>query len=227
MIPLDLLQELDKKPTYQAALTKVQEILATAKNRIIIGIAGIPGSGKSTLADYLSYRLNLQHPGQVASVSMDGFHLSKTQLNQLPEPEAAFARRGAPWTFDSANYCNTLKNFKSTPHQPLVWPSFDHSHGDPIPDGVSIPPEVKILIVEGLYVLHQDHGFEEASDVLDHRWFLDLDFELAMHQLAARHQHSWGITREQAILRIAANDELNAQIAQQSKNNADYIVHIK
>jgi pantothenate kinase len=40
---------------------------------------------------------------------MDGFHLTKAQLQEMPNPQAAFARRGAPWTFDPAALAQRLK----------------------------------------------------------------------------------------------------------------------
>ena len=37
-------------------------------------------------------------------VCMQGFHLSRRQLNVLPSPEEAYARRGAPWTFNAGAF---------------------------------------------------------------------------------------------------------------------------
>lgn len=226
MIPSDLLKKLDHNSIYQDALAKIHELLPTIKSRVIIGIGGIPGSGKSTLAEYICNRINLQYPNQVASVSMDGFHLSKAQLSAMADPEAAFARRGAPWTFDSESFVEHLRHFKQHPSKPLSWPSFDHAYGDPVFNGSIIEPNVKILIVEGLYVLHQQHGFEKASEFLDFRWFIHLELEHAMTQLALRHQQAWGISAEEAKRRILTNDALNAQIANLSQQYADHILHI-
>lgn len=36
-----------------------------------------------------------------AIVPMDGYHLTRHQLDQFPNPREAHARRGAPWTFDA------------------------------------------------------------------------------------------------------------------------------
>lgn len=226
MIKTTLFQQLDSNPYYQDALAKVKEYAKQKSSRFIIGIAGIPGSGKSTLADYLADRANLITPGQVLSVSMDGFHFSKAQLNTFPEPEAAFARRGAPWTFDSQLFCETLAQFKQAPKRDIFWPSFDHAHGDPIENDVIIPASTKILIVEGLYVLHQDHGFEGAQQWIDESWFIDLDYDRAMQQLIKRHQQAWGFTESQARQRIEQNDGLNAQIAAQSKTLADFVLPV-
>jgi pantothenate kinase len=47
---------------------------------------------KSTLARQLVDAVNAQMPDVYATVlGMDGFHLSKAQLRQLPDPDLAFA----------------------------------------------------------------------------------------------------------------------------------------
>ena len=223
----DLYRKLDQSQTYQDALLRVQHRLDTGHSRYIIGIAGLPGSGKSTLGDYIALRLNQTHPNQVISVSMDGFHLSKAQLSTFPDVEAAFARRGAPWTFDSQRFYQHLVDFKQPDQKPLTWPSFDHTQGDPVEGSIIIPSEARILIVEGLYVLHNQHGFEHVQKLLDEKWFIDLPIEAAMKQLAKRHQQAWGISLDEAQQRIASNDALNAQIVEQTKNRADYFLSVK
>jgi pantothenate kinase len=44
---------------------------------------------------------------------MDGFHLTKAQLELTPDPAYAFARRGAPFTFDAQGLVDTLSRLKS------------------------------------------------------------------------------------------------------------------
>ena len=66
--------------------------------RVIVGLVGLPGSGKSTLAKSLQASVNASLDAQrMLSIGMDGFHLTKKQLAELPNPQKAFARRGAPW----------------------------------------------------------------------------------------------------------------------------------
>ncbi|MFD1384145.1 hypothetical protein ACFQ45_12245 [Rhodanobacter aciditrophus] len=216
----DLYQHLDTLPSYQDALAHLITLSQQPK-RVIIAIAGLPGSGKSTIAEYLAARATERGIDCITSVSMDGFHLSKAQLRALPDPEAAFNRRGAPWTFDSESYTDTLKSFKEQPDNTLYWPSFDHSIGDPVDKAIMIPTATKVLIVEGLYVLHRDHGFEHSQSYLDEKWYIDIPMERAMTQLAERHQQAWGFTLEQAHHRIETNDGLNAQIAANTAHNAN------
>ena len=89
------------------ALAKIQDAL-NKPHRTLIGLTGGPGSGKSTFAEYVTSYFSTQQK-QTISLSMDGFHLSKAQINALPNAEEAFARRGAPWTFDSSAFTKCVK----------------------------------------------------------------------------------------------------------------------
>src|SRR5919202_3377126 len=83
--------------------------LASPAHRWLIGMAGVPGAGKSTLAARLADAVNAcTAPNTVIALGMDGFHLTKAELNQMPDPSEAFARRGAPWTFDTRALAHRL-----------------------------------------------------------------------------------------------------------------------
>ncbi|XVF80896.1 hypothetical protein PTKIN_Ptkin15bG0111800 [Pterospermum kingtungense] len=95
------------------SVTIVNESNAWKSCRHIVGLAGPPVK-----------------PLDVAVVMpMDGFHLYRSQLDAMENPEEAHAKRGAPWTFDPVLLLNCLKNLRN---QGSVYaPSFDHGVGDP------------------------------------------------------------------------------------------------
>ncbi len=96
--------------------------LSLGQKRWIVGLAGTPGSGKSTLAARLSEAVNQLHgAGTMVALGMDGFHLPKAALLQLPDPEAAFVRRGAPWTFDVEELAARLSRIGSG-REEVEWP---------------------------------------------------------------------------------------------------------
>lgn len=70
--------------------------------RVLVGLCGTPGSGKSQLAKHVVERINaVQKDQQLAVVvGMDGWHLTRAQLAQMPDPQLAKDKRGAAWTFD-------------------------------------------------------------------------------------------------------------------------------
>ncbi len=47
-------------------------------------------------------------------VCLQGFHLSRRQLNVLPNPEEAYARRGAPWTFNGGAFYQAVLHLRET-----------------------------------------------------------------------------------------------------------------
>jgi pantothenate kinase len=201
----------------------LQLMEADASKRIVIGVVGLPGSGKSTLAAKLVDAVNQRTDSQSAvALSMDGFHLTKAALAQFADPVAALARRGSPWTFDPAGLALKLQQLRNNPDESTTWPDFQHGVGDPVADAINVNPDTQLIIVEGLYLLHREHGWN-LSGLLDECWYLDTSMDVAMQRLVKRHMASWGFSREQALDRLAMNDKLNADIVLQSRERADYL----
>jgi pantothenate kinase len=65
--------------------------------------------------------------------------------------------------------------------------NFAHDVGDIVADAIVVPAHVKLVIVEGLYLLLDDEGWRDASALLDERWYLDTPMDVAMERLAQRH----------------------------------------
>jgi pantothenate kinase len=198
--------------------------LEAATPRWIIGLAGVPGSGKSTLAARLAEAVNTRSaPNTLVALSMDGFHFTKAELRQFPNPAEAFARRGAPWTFDANALQQRLQRLHAAAGgADIPWPGFEHAVGDPVEGAYTVPASARLVIIEGLYLLHPADGWEAISPLFDERWYLDTPMETAMERLALRHMQAWGITRDQAEHRIATSDGLNAALVRDSARFADW-----
>ena len=209
---------LDQLPSPSSTRLDVQR----GQSRHLVALSGLPGSGKSTLAAYLAHEVNARQPGTMMALGMDGFHLTKAQLRQMPNPQAAFARRGAPWTFDVRALSERLQLLRDSNDKTVAWPDFQHGIGDPVEDAFVVAPSVRLILIEGLYLLRCVDGWESVSEIFDERWFLDTPFEIAMDRLLSRHMDSWQMTREQAEERIASNDRLNVQTVVEDANNADW-----
>lgn len=192
--------------------------------RRLIALAGVPGSGKTTLAARLADEVNaLAGPGTLAVLGMDGFHLTRAELSRLPDPDEALARRGAPWTFNPQALAERLRALRDgAGRAPVAWPDFQHDVGDPVEAAFTVPAAVRLVLVEGLYLLHEADGWGAVGQSFDERWYLDVPLEIAMERLAARHMAAWGLSRADAESRIAANDRLNAGTVLESRNSADW-----
>jgi pantothenate kinase len=191
-----------------------------SSSRLIVGISGIPASGKSTLAKQITEFTNVllqqnwsEHRSQTQAilVGLDGWHLTRAQLDALPDPKLAHDRRGIHWTFDGEAYCSFVdvlrQSLPSRESKIITAPSFDHAKKDPVPDAISIFPFHRIVIIEGLYTLLSVDPWRKASALLDERWFLDIDFDTATERIIQRHVIT-GVAKDvdEAIWRAREND---------------------
>lgn len=189
------------------------------KSQLLIGIAGPPGVGKSTTSRRLK-----QLVADSEILSMDGYHFYRKQLEQFDNPEEAFLRRGAPWTFDAVQFVTDLTNLKVTGFG--SFPSFDHGAGDPKEDDISITMEHKVVFVEGNYLLLSEEPWCFVKDLLDSSYFITSDLTTIEDRIIKRHM-SVGRSKEVAIDRFQRNDSLNAQLILASAERADQIIQTR
>ncbi|CAK7201670.1 hypothetical protein SEUCBS139899_004379 [Sporothrix eucalyptigena] len=203
--------------------------------RVLIAIAGIPGSGKTTLAHAVVEGLNkkvgipprnqkddgglpVKDPPEVAiAVPMDGFHLFREQLAAMPDPEFAFNRRGAEFTFDGNAFVAVVEALRQPINRDLpatLLPAFDHAVKDPVADQIVVGPQQRIVVFEGNYVCLNKSPWVRASKpgVMDERWFVDVDFAVARKRLIKRHVAA-GIAEDEeaAAKRADENDLVNGR----------------
>ncbi|KAL0052381.1 hypothetical protein WJX82_001231 [Trebouxia sp. C0006] len=157
--------------------------------KYMVGIAGVPGSGKSTTAREVCAKINTMRPRLdrhhvAVVVGMDGYHYTRQQLDQFPDPDEAHARRGAYWTFDGAAFVEKMHELRAKGEATL--PSFDHGVGDPVPDGVTVIPQNKIILVEGNYLLLDIPPWSKLTKVFNETWYIDCDIDTAMERVLQR-----------------------------------------
>ncbi len=186
-----------------------------------VGLAGNPGSGKSTLAKALKERLGVR----ITVILMDGYHYYRSELNGMRNPVEAFARRGAPFTFNALKFVNALITARSKGEG--SFPDFDHSLGDPVEDVIKLTRGPQIVLVEGNYLLlDQEPWTQLKTKVFDETWFLDVPIPECNRRLLERHIKT-GLTEQQAQQRVETNDSKNAElIMARSPRNADRVIRI-
>ena len=181
--------------------------------RLVIGLCGIPASGKSSFAQVVVKRVNQisanGSDGEIAIyIGLDGWHLSRSALAAFPDPQEAFARRGAHWTFSATGYVDFVSKLRAPiTDLPIHAPSFSHALKDPVEDDLQVTSSHRIVLIEGLYVFLNVEPWSVAGHLLDERWFLEVDLEVARERLVQRHVKS-GVTDnlEDAMLRARDND---------------------
>ncbi|MFJ8581659.1 nucleoside/nucleotide kinase family protein [Micromonospora sp. NPDC093277] len=191
--------------------------LAGAGPRQLLGIAGAPGAGKSTLAE----RIVAEVGAAARLVPMDGFHLAQSELVRLGRAD----RKGAPDTFDANGFVSVLRRLHRLEPTSVWAPAFRRDLEEPIAGAIEVPPEVRLVVTEGNYLLLRDDPWEEVRPLLHQAWFLDLDAELRLSRLAARHE-AYGKTPEQARAWALGSDEANAARVAGTAGRADLVVRL-
>lgn len=159
-----------------------------------------------------------QHPAAppvAAAVPMDGYHLTRAQLAQMPDPAYAVARRGAAFTFDGEKFLELVRKLREpvTPEtQSIYAPSFDHAVKDPVDDDIPIPASCRAVFFEGNYLSLDKAPWNQAAALMDELWFVEVDFETARQRLVRRHVQA-GIAADEAAAdkRVTENDLVNGK----------------
>lgn len=191
--------------------------LADSGPRQLLGIAGAPGAGKSTLAARI-----VAEVGPLARlVPMDGFHLAQSELVRLGRE----GRKGAPDTFDVNGFVSMLRRLRRLEPTSVWAPVFRRDLEEPVAGAIEVPPEVRLVVTEGNYLLLRDDPWEEVRTLLHEAWFLDLDAELRVRRLTARHE-AYGKTPEQALAWALGSDAANAARVAGTAGHADLVVRL-
>ncbi len=198
-----------------ALVEQARTLLADDGRRRILGLAGPPGAGKSTLAAGLVAEL-----GPLAAlVPMDGFHLSNAVLHALGRR----GRKGAPDTFDALGYAHLLRRLRDPAEGTVYAPDFDRDLDEPVAAGIAVPPEARLVVTEGNYLLLDDAAWRAAAASLDAVWYVDLADDERRRRLTARHEQH-GMEPAAAHAWTSGTDEPNAELVRAVRHRADLVV---
>jgi len=187
-----------------------------------IGLAGAPGSGKSTLARELKTHLG----DSLCVLPMDGYHFYRKELDEMPDPEMAHARRGAPFTFNANRFVKDLQNARMSGVG--SFPGFQHGTGDPVEGEIVLREDHRLVVVEGNYLLLDEKPWCRLREsVFDETWFLHVPIEECKARLIHRHQQESGRTETEAKHRVDTNDGPNAELVLASMKNAGRAIVIE
>lgn len=201
------------------ALVRADRLLRTAHPRALLGITGAPGAGKSTLAQWLAAELGQAHPGQVAVLGMDGFHLAGAVL----ERRGSTGVKGAPETFDGHGYLALLRRLRAETDRTVYGPVFHREVEDSVAGELEISPAVRLVVTEGNYLLLDTDPWASVRGALDECWFVESDERVRCGRLVARHE-AYGVAPEAARARAYGPDQDNAVLVAATRGRADLVV---
>ena len=165
---------------------------------------------------------HLSHP---CAQPHDGYHYTLDYLRSFPDPQDMIYRRGAPDTFDPHALLRDLRRVRAGDEDIIKLPAFDHARGDPEPEThVFDRSRHRVVICEGLYLLHQRDGWEPIADEFDLKIFLAGDIDVCMDRVKLRNRCIPGYTEEEIFKRVDRVDRQNFLTVLSSKHRADYVV---
>ena len=178
--------------------------------RLIVALAGAPASGKSTLVEELAQTLG----ATAAVLPMDGYHLD----NAVLDARGHRARKGAPWTFDVDGLARDLARVRAD-DAPVLVPVFDRALDLSRGAAREIGPAVRIVLVEGNYLLLNDPPWTALAGF----WDLSVMLTVPLDVLESRLIQRWE-GRAGAADWIRLNDLPNARIVTERSRVADVTI---
>lgn len=204
-------------------LTSVGQIARLIKDagadrpRLLVGIVGPPAAGKTTIAEKLVQLLGPRS----AALGMDGFHLPQTTLVKLGKRD----RMGAPDTFDVDGFVSLLIQLSGNPDRVALAPAFDRKTEEAVPEAIRLGPELRTIVVEGNYLLHDSGGWERVAPLIDLSFFVRIEQDIRLARLIERHVH-FGKTPDAALAWAKGPDADNARLIGASAERADHIIDL-
>lgn len=198
-------------------------------SRIVVGLAGIPGSGKSTFAAMLKHVADrVLGDDRVAVVGMDGWHWlnpvldARTTRDEAGNEISLRQRKGGPESFDVDTLIRCLRALRDAKGNVRL-PGYDRKLHEPVPDALSIIAAVRIVLIEGNYLLNRTPPWDCVRELLAPKLLLTCDAGVARERTIDRHIRG-GMSAKAAAEKYEMNDRPNADIILRDESNTDLVI---
>jgi len=105
----------------------------------------------------------------------------------------------------------------------VAFPAYSRKLHDPVPNSVLTTVPATLLLVEGLWLLFDQGGWEQVRPLLAFNYFIDSDTERARQAVIKRHM-TGGRTLEDASRHYEEVDGRNSALVLQTRVRADEVV---
>jgi pantothenate kinase len=199
-------------------LAAIGPVLDRVTGRVMAGITGPPAAGKSTLSTAVAAAIPDRYGVSAVAVPMDGFHLANAELARLGRAEC----KGAPETFDAAGFVHLLGRLRAAA-ETVYAPVYSRVLHESIGGAVAVEPEVRVVVVEGNYLLLPDPPWCRVRELLDLVVYVEAP-EPARYDSLFRRQLAKGLDEPAAHAWVNGSDESNARLIATTKDRADVIL---
>lgn len=192
-----------------------------AEGRILVALVGPPGAGKSTCAEQMVEHLNASGRLIAAVFPMDGYHLDDVILNA----RGLRSRKGSPETFDVAGLQHMLGRLYLNEEHEIAVPVFDRSLEISRAGARLISREIKILIVEGNYLLLDSLPWSSLAQYFD----LTVSIRVSEDELRRRLMERWesiGVATSEVQAKVEVNDLPNGRMVIARSVPADFVLEL-
>jgi pantothenate kinase len=196
---------------------------ARKKPRFVLGVAGPTGAGKSVIAllfKELSKQAGL--PFAVEAITIDAYHYTNEfLLSHFSEGQPLKKVKGRFDTYRPDALAADLRNYAAG--RAVSFPAYSRKLHDPIPNAVTVTGKNVLLIVEGLWVLFDQGGWENIAPLLDYSLFIEADPARAKEPVLLRHLRG-GRSREDAERHYETVDAENSALVLATRHKATKII---
>jgi pantothenate kinase len=191
--------------------------------RYVLGLAGPTGSGKSvTAALFEDFATQLTLPFRFVGVGIDAWHFTNAYLSaHTIEGAVMKSFKGRHDTYDVARLARGLRAFREG--QEMKFPAYSRLLHDPVEDAVEVPEGNVLLLLEGLWLLHDSPQWSEVRSLLDHSIFIEARKDKVRPAVIKRHVEG-GRTAEDASDYYDSVDASNFDLVMQTKKRADEVI---
>jgi len=193
------------------------------KARFILGVAGPTGAGKSVVAVLLKELARQGSlPFAVEAITIDAYHFpNEYLLSHFSDGVPLKAVKGRPDTYNPAALAADLRDFAAG--KIMSFPAYSRKLHDPVTDALKVNAANVLLIVEGLWVLYDQAGWENIGPLLDYSLFIDADPARVKGPVLQRHVRG-GRSLEDAERHYESVDAKNAALVLTTRPRADKII---
>ena len=191
---------------------------AAGAARYIVALAGPPAAGKSHIAEKLEQALNASG-GAAAILPMDGFHYDNAVLDM----RGLLPVKGAPETFDVDGMKHLLQRLARNDEAEVAVPVFDRSIEVSRASARIIPQSVRILIVEGNYLLLDAPPWTDLAQRYDATVLITAPEPILKKRLQDRWKTAQ-LPEDDIRRKVEENDLPNARLVLSQSRAADFIV---